>query len=107
MNHIDAARHHTCKRLWQRFGLAFSPADVKQLEGVIVDGHADWVADQPEKRRSVYHLRIARPDWKRDIYAVFDIRLWAVVTVLPCEQWVGRKKCRPKRRGSSRCRASR
>lgn len=100
MSHAAAARHHACRRLWQRFGLAFSPAELKALENEIVAGRGQWIADQPEKTRTIYRLLIRRPERDRDIFAVFDVRLWAICTVLPCEEWVGRKKCRRTRRGS-------
>jgi len=42
--------------------------------------------------RTVYRLKIHRPDRDRVIIAVFDIKIWAVCTVLPSESWVGRRK---------------
>lgn len=94
-NHVDAARQHVCRRLWQRFGLAFSAAEVKTLEQQIVAGNAAWVLDQPGK--SVYRLKIHREDRDREVIAVFSVNLWCVVTVLPSESWIGRKKPRKKK----------
>lgn len=94
-NHVDACRQHVCHRLWERYGLAFNAADVKQLEDQIVGGHADWVADQPGK--SIYRLTIKRPDRDHVLIAVFSVRLWVLVTVLPCEAWIGKAKpCKKK-----------
>jgi hypothetical protein len=94
MNHVDAARWHTSKRLWQRFGLAMGIPELKKLEAEIVAGRAQWLADQRKNMRSVYKLRVHRDDRTREIVAVFDVHLWAVVTVLPSEAWIGRRKRR-------------
>lgn len=96
-DHADAARQHVCHRLWQRFGLAFSAAEVRELEKQIVGGNAQWVLDQPDRRKTVYRLKIPRPDRDRVVIAVFDIKIWAVCTVLPSEAWIGRRKpCKTK-----------
>lgn len=96
-NHVDACRQHVCYRLWQRYGLAFNAADVRALEERIVGGHATWVKDQPGK--SIYKLTVDRGERKHTMVAVFSVRLWCLVTILPCEQWIGKAKpCRMKRR---------
>lgn len=78
LTHEAAARTHCWRRAWQRFGLALSISDIRDLEHQIVSGRAEWIMDQ-KALRTVYWVR---RDEKRMI-GVFDIKLWALVTILP------------------------
>lgn len=78
LTHEAAARTHCWRRAWQRFGLALSIADIRDLERQITSGRAEWIMDQ-RQMRTVYWVR---RDEKRMI-GVFDIKLWALVTILP------------------------
>lgn len=78
LDYVSACRLHCWRRAWQRFGLALSLNDLLDLERQITSGRAEFIVDQ-KAMRSVYWVR---RDDKRMI-GVFDIKLWALVTILP------------------------
>ena len=95
-DHAMACRIHVCRRLWQRFGLAFGMGELRELERQIVSGDATWILDQTDRKRksprSVYRVTVKREDRKHTLFCVFDVRLWCLVTVLPSQEWIGRRK---------------
>lgn len=78
LSHREAALVHVWRRAWQRFGLALSVADLKELESKLISGKGKWVMDQ-KMMRVVYDV----PFRERRLICVFDVSLWSIVTVLP------------------------
>ncbi|MFN3461099.1 MAG: hypothetical protein ACK4ZN_08830 [Oceanibaculum sp.] len=83
--HRAYARRHAMKRAWHRFGLAIGEGELREIERNLVDGLYAWVADLAGCCVA-YEVRFR----DRVLFAVFNIRLWAVVTFLPSEAWARR-----------------
>ena len=72
-------------RAWQRFGLAIGEGELREIEAALVGGAFAWVADL--KGCCVVYRGAFRG---KEIYPVFNVRLWAIVTFLPSETWACR-----------------
>lgn len=89
--HRKAARRHATIRAWERYGLVLAPADLLEVEKRIWAGKAEWIEDQRDMRQ-VYRARVK----KRKCVVIFDIRLDAIVTVLP-DAWATKRKRQQRR----------
>lgn len=85
LDHVTAARLHTARRCWQRFGLAVGDKELIAAESDIAIGKCLEVPSQQPPNRTAYRVAIKG----REVVAVYDAKIGAIVTVLPCEQWAG------------------
>ena len=81
----DAAQHrancraHAKHRAWQRYGLALGERELREMEALIWQGKAKWIADGRKSLCQIYELRLR----KRRLLAIFSIQLEIIVTFLP------------------------
>jgi ATPase subunit of ABC transporter with duplicated ATPase domains len=76
-------QRHAAKRLWQRFSLAYTPAEIEQITRQIRDGKSTPLR-RVSLRLAVHKVTVAG----QEMAAYYDTERHALVTVKPLE-WEG------------------
>jgi len=88
----DAAQHrancraHAKDRAWRRYGLVLGERELRDMEALIWQGKAKWIADGRKTLCQIYAIRHR----KRRLLVVFNIKMEIIVTFLPPkkEPWI-------------------
>lgn len=90
--HFRHARSHAKHRAWERFGLAIGEGELREIEARLIAGDYSWVADLRN-----FCVAYEAPFRGKTLYPIFNIRLWSIVTFLPCEAWACHRALRDRR----------